>query len=139
MRRFGNADSRAPISDINVTPLVDVTLVLLIIFMLVAPMIEVGINVDLPQAPTKQMDMPQSVNITIRSDGDVFMDGRQVSLEELERDLSRVAAANPEIGVIVKADQEITHGEWVEVVATIQEAGVTHLGIATKPIQSLSR
>ena len=97
----GNADARGSISDINVTPLVDVTLVLLIIFMLVAPMIEVGINVDLPQAPTKQMDMPQSIHVTIRTGGEVFYEGRKVSLEELERDLHRVAAVNPEIGVIV--------------------------------------
>lgn len=137
MRRFTKTEPRDTISDINVTPLVDVTLVLLIIFMLVAPMIEVGINVDLPQAPTRQMDIPESISVTIRTDGGVFLDSRKVSIAELERSLRQLSAANPEIGVIVKADQELTHGKWVEVVAKIQEAGVTHLGIATKPVQSL--
>jgi biopolymer transport protein TolR len=139
MRRLSNTGVRENISDINVTPLVDVTLVLLIIFMLVAPMVEVGINVDLPQAPTKQMDMPQSISVTIRSDGSLYIDGRQVTMEELQRNLRQLSSANPDIGVVVKADQDITHGAWVEVGAKMQEAGITHLGIATKPVQSLEK
>ena len=138
MKRSIRADIPESIGDINVTPLVDVTLVLLIIFMLVAPMIEMGINVDLPEANPRKMDIPQSITLTIKADGGLFVDGRKVSLGEMERTLRQMAAANPEIGVVIKADQELKYGEWVEVVDKVREAGLTHLGIATKAIQSIS-
>jgi len=131
MKRISTTRKGA-ISDINVTPLVDVTLVLLIIYMLVAPMIELGINVNLPQAAARKMDIPRSITLTISKDGGLFLDSRKVSIAEMERTLRQFAAANPDIGIIVKADKEVRYGKLIAILDKVREAGLTHLGMATR-------
>jgi biopolymer transport protein ExbD len=119
-------------AEINVTNLVDVMLVLLIIFILIAPVIEQGISVDLPKISDQKMKLPESVTVSIGKAGEIFLGKELVSLEELKARLSEVAQQAPETSVIVRADKEIQYDAVVQVLDQVRSAGLTKLGMATQ-------
>lgn len=122
------------VSEINVTPFVDVMLVLLIIFMVTAPMMTEGLEVDLPQ--TKAVEtLPlesESLILTIRKDGNMYLDTYPVSMDELQEKLDLlVKSQNKEL--LLQADKEIPYGVVVEIMGRVREAGIDKLGmIATR-------
>lgn len=123
------------VSDINVTSLVDVMMTLLIIFIIVAPMIEQGIDITLPTAEPKRIDVADVLTISVAENERVYLEGQRVTLEELEERLSNVHAAREDVAVLVKADTDLRYGRVVEVLDTVRGVGISRLAMATKPNQ----
>ena len=121
-------------SDINVTPFVDVMLVLLIIFMVTAPMMTQGVNVDLPEATAKPLDSEKEhLVITINEDQRVFINDFEVTVEFLQEKLQKILQGRSDRDVYLKADKDIPYGIVVQVMAEIKGAGVEQLGMVTEP------
>ena len=131
-------DNRA-ISDINVTPLVDVILVLLIIFMVTAPMMTQGVDVDLPQTTSKPIESQQErLVITINAKKEIFVNQEKVDPLLLRRHLERSKAARLNGEVLLRADRSVPYGFVVQTMAEIKNAGIEKLGMVTEP-QDLRR
>jgi len=124
-------------SEINVTPFVDVMLVLLIIFMVTAPMMIQGLNVDLPEATAKPLDSEKEhLVITINKDQQVFINDFEVTVEFLGEKLLKILQGRSDRDVYLKADRNIPYGIVVQVMAEIKGAGVEQLGMITEPAVS---
>ena len=121
------------LADINVTNLVDVTMTLLIIFIMVAPMIEQGIDVTLPTAEPKRIDVGEVMNVSVAANGRVYLEGQRVSVDELRSRLTDIHTARPDVPVLLKADQELDYGRVVEVMDVVRGVGITRLALATRP------
>ena len=117
------------LSEINVTPFVDVMLVLLIIFMITAPLLQQGIDINLPQAKAKEMSPTERIVITVKKDGKIYLDKTSVTLEVLSVKLSK--STNKE--VFLKADKDVPYGSVVEVMGELREIGIEKLGMVTEP------
>ncbi len=124
---------REVMSEINVTPLVDVMLVLLIIFMVTAPMLKMGIDVDLPKTKAKQLVEEERFTVVINKKGEIFLNDKKVTLRELNRKLSAISKRNPEL--YIKADRRVPYGLVVKVMAEVKDAGIEKVGLVTEPIQ----
>jgi len=122
---------RDVLSEINVTPFVDVMLVLLIIFMVTAPLLQQGIDVNLPQAKGKDLPPEERISLVIKRDGIVYMNDNPVSLTEMGNKLRAISKLNP--NVFLKADKDVPYGLVVEVMGEIKEAGIEKLGMITEP------
>jgi len=120
---------RQALSEINVTPFVDVMLVLLIIFMVTAPLLQQGIDVSLPQAKGKEMAPSERVVITIKKDGKLYLDKSAVTMERLRSDLVKI----PNREVFLKADKDVPYGLVVNVMGELREIGIEKLGMVTEP------
>ena len=120
--------------EINVVPLVDVMLVLLIIFMVTAPMMVQGLDVKLPEtdsAALKQSD--ELLMLTVTKEGKVFLDEFEVGLEGLSDKLAGITARKPQTKVYLRADKDVPYGVVVQVMAQARKAGVSNLGMVTEP------
>jgi biopolymer transport protein TolR len=123
-------------SDINVTPLVDVILVLLIIFMVTAPMMQQGIDVDLPQTTSQPIEgQEERLVITINANREVFVNQEKVDPLLLRRRLERTAAAKLNKEVLLRADRSVPYGFVVQTMAEIKNAGIEKLGMVTEPFE----
>jgi biopolymer transport protein TolR len=127
-------NNRGTMSQINVTPLVDVMLVLLIIFMVTAPMMQQGVQVNLPKAQAKSLNaQEETVVVSIDKDNRVFINDAQISPGELKDKLSAMFAAKTKKEVFLKADKMVPYGEVVKTMADIKGAGIERLGMVTEP------
>lgn len=134
-------------SDINVTPLVDVMLVLVVIFIITAPLLASSIRLDLPKTDAAQPgDPPKFVTVAVDKEGQAFFDDRPVSQAELGAALQEAARANPDTEVQLRADQGVPYGRVVEVMGEAQKAGLNRIGFvaeapadATAPAAPASR
>ncbi len=125
---------RELMSDINVTPFVDVMLVLLIIFMVTAPMMIEGLNVDLPEATAKPLDSEKEhLVITIDKNHLVYINDFKVAVDFLGEKLNKMLQGRSDLAVYLKADKNIPYGIVVQVMAEIKEAGIEQLGMITEP------
>ena len=124
---------RQALSEINVTPFVDVMLVLLIIFMVTAPLMTQGIDVDLPQAKGKEMAPAERVVITVKKDGKIYVGKTTVTFKELQSKFRK--AADKE--VFLKADRDVPYGLVVNVMGELREIGIEKLGMVTEPIAKI--
>ena len=121
-------------ADINVTPLVDVMLVLLIIFMVTAPMMTQGLDVDLPQTTTKSLRQEENpIVVTIDKDGKISLDKFSVSQKVLLQELGKYGKEIKEKPIYLKADKSVAYGIVVSVMADIKKAGFDKLGMITQP------
>ena len=121
-------------AEINVTPLVDVMLVLLVIFMVTAPMMQQGVQVNLPKADTKAMTpQEEAVVVTVDKSGKVFINKDEVPVHELRGRLSSMFASREKKEVFLKADAGVPYGEVVKTMADIKGAGIERLGMVTEP------
>ncbi|KUY87630.1 MULTISPECIES: biopolymer transporter ExbD [unclassified Burkholderia] len=126
------ADAGEPLGEINVTPLVDVVLVLLVIFMVAAPLMTHAIRIDLPKTAAPARDMRAStVTVTVDAHGAVRIDGAQVKAAEVEAVLARRVARDPWTSVSLHADRNESFGTVAGVIASIGRARVAHVAIAT--------
>ena len=138
---------RKPMAEINVVPYIDVMLVLLIVFMVTAPMLNQGIDVDLPQASNEPLDIDENLEtlvVSITATGEYFLsigatgDEREsVSLETVGEQVSRILNANPEIQVLVEGDTEADWGAMITLITTLNQAGVTNPNFITQPVDSI--
>ncbi len=123
------------VSDINVTSLVDVMMTLLIIFIIVAPMLEQGIDITLPTADPKRIDVAEVLTISVSENERVYLEGQRVTLDELGERLANVHAAREDVAVLIKADTDLKYGKVIEVLDTVRGVGITRLAMATKPVE----
>jgi len=131
----GSANSRF-MSDINVTPLVDVMLVLLIIFMVTAPMMMQGVNVSLPQTTPKPLPAEKEhLAVTIDRSQQIFSNDYKVSLEALKEKMEKILAGKTDNKVYLRADKNVPYGVVVRVISEVKRAGVEKLGVVTEPIE----
>lgn len=128
---FKTSRHRTVLSEINVTPLVDVMLVLLIIFMVTAPLLQQGVDVNLPKAKGKDLPPEERITIVIKKGGNIFMNDNPVSINDMVKKLSAISKLNP--NVFLKADKDVPYGLVVEVMGEIKEAGIEKLGMITEP------
>jgi len=136
MAMGGQDDDRGTMSQINVTPLVDVMLVLLVIFMVTAPMMQQGVQVNLPKADTKAMTpAEETVVVTIDKGGKIFINKDEVPAGDLRSRLSAMFATRAKKEVFLKADSSVPYGEVVRTMADIKGAGIERLGMVTEPSQ----
>lgn len=132
---FGS-DSDSLISDINVTPFVDVMLVLLVIFMVTAPMMMQGVDVALPETTSQPLAAKkENLVITINNQNQIFINNFEVSVDFLQEKLKKILEGRDSREVYLRADREISYGFVVRVMAEIKAAGVDKLGMVTEPIR----
>ncbi|NJD38975.1 MAG: protein TolR [Geobacter sp.] len=136
MAMGGNDDDRGMMAQINVTPLVDVMLVLLVIFMVTAPMMQQGVQVNLPKADTKGMSAQEdTVIVTVDRNGRTFINKDEVPGGDLRPKLAEMFATRTKKEVFLKADAGVPYGEVVRAMAEIKGAGIERLGMVTEPAQ----
>jgi biopolymer transport protein TolR len=128
---------KAPVAEINVTPLVDVMLVLLIIFMVSAPMMNTGVEIDLPAAQAPQVEISEEkLLLTVARDQKVYLGRDLVPYEKLEATLLANDRMQREKELYVQADETVPYGFVVKVLAIVKKAGISKLGLVTDPLAS---
>ena len=133
--RLGESDDMTDMAEINVTPLVDVMLVLLIIFMITAPMLTQGLDVALPQAEGKSFELASNnpAKVTITNGGAVYVDGTAVGSTDLELTLGPMLRTRRIKRALLEADEGVPYGRVVAVLDVMNRAGVEQLGMITRP------
>ena len=122
----------SPISDINVTPLVDVMLVLLIVFMVTAPLLTVGVPIELPKTAAKQMtDENEPLTITIDKDSKIYIQELEVDFDELTEKLEAIGQSNYDQKIYINGDKDISYEVLMKVMAKISSSGYTSIGLVT--------
>ncbi len=121
-------------ADINVTPFVDVMLVLLIIFMVTAPLMTTGLDVDLPKADAPSMEMPEEqLILTIDAEGRYFINEHPFTWEELETKIPAIAESNPDQDLFLRADGAIPYAKVAQLMALCTRSGIARMGMITQP------
>lgn len=132
--RGGRLKRYTAVSEINVTPFVDVMLVLLIVFMIAAPLMTQGVQVSLPEtsaAPIQEQEDP--IQVTIRRDGSYYLEQRRVDEADLLRRLQAIQKVRPNASIIMRADKNVSYGKVMQVMSALQTAGLTDVGLVTEP------
>jgi biopolymer transport protein TolR len=121
-----------PVSEINVTPMVDVMLVLLVIFMVTAPLLTTGVPVDLPQAQANSIrDPDEPMTVSINAQGSVFLQEAEIDLAGLVPRLRAIAGTNPDLRIFVRGDRTVDYGRVMEVMGTINAGGFNKVALIT--------
>ena len=132
----GRRGRARPVSEINVTPMVDVMLVLLVIFMITAPLLTVGVPVDLPQTQANAIKDPEEpMSVSINAEGKVFLQDAEIELTALVPRLRAIAGTNPDLRIFVRGDKTVDYGRVMEVMGTINAGGVNKVALITAPPQ----
>ena len=127
-------DDSGMMSEINVTPFVDVMLVLLIIFMVTAPMMTMGLEVELPRADAPALEAnDEQMVLSVSADGEYYINDRNFKLEELGPKLAAIAKANPDQEVFLKADGQVPYEKVAQLMALCTNAGIPRMGMITQP------
>ena len=121
-----------PMAEINVTPFVDVMLVLLIVFMVTAPLLTVGVPVDLPQTKAQALSQDREpLSVSIRKNGLIYLQNTPVAEDDLVPRLTAIAANGYDQRIFVRGDKSVDYGKVMDVMARISAAGFTHIGLVT--------
>ena len=129
----GSSESNA-ISQINVTPLVDVMLVLLIIFMVTAPILQQGVSIDLPKVAAGPLTgEEEQLVVNVAKGGQVYLNDTAMTSEELKEKLRAIVAARPDRQLYVRADQAVPYGQVMQVMGAVRDAGLVRVGLVTEP------
>lgn len=137
MRRHSQRLERGTLSELNITPLLDLCFVLLIIFMITAPMLEQSIDLNLPDSseqkqPSAEISQDAILQVSIRQDGSVYLDRSKISLRELELAMTELMKRKPDAAVYLRADKKVEYQKLVDVLDLIRKTGIK-LGLATTP------
>jgi biopolymer transport protein TolR len=122
-------------SEINVVPYIDVMLVLLVIFMITAPLLSQGVKVDLPKAAAQPVDSQdrETLVVTVDREGRYFLDDRRITSDELSRKVAAILRARPQTPVLIRGDRQSNYGEVVKAMTLLQSAGAPSVGLLTEP------
>jgi biopolymer transport protein TolR len=126
-----NLTPQKSLSEINVTSLVDVTLVLLIIFMITSPLMQMGIQVNLPKAASKSIETKGNLTITIRKDATIMIEDKAIPLSVLPGELSK-ALKDGKKGILIRADQAVPYGAVIKVLDMTRKSGIQDVGLITE-------
>jgi len=129
------------VSDINAVPFIDVMLVLLVVFMVTAPLLTQGVSVELPEAPSKPIDIDDNAEtliVSIKSTGEYFIDlgddpEKAVSLDLIGEQVGKILSVQPQTPVLVRGDKSVPYGKVIELMTVLQNAGVPNLGLISDP------
>lgn len=142
MSPFGRKVKKKPMAEINVVPYIDVMLVLLVIFMITAPLLMQGVKVDLPQAPSEAVedDDIEPLIVSIKKDGSYYINlggdqEKQRPLPEIKETVSKVLRQEPQTPILVWGDREVGYGVVVQLMTELQSAGAPSVGLVTEPPQ----
>jgi biopolymer transport protein TolR len=128
-------NNKSFMSDINVTPLVDVMLVLLIIFMVTAPMLMQGVEVNLPKTTTRQIKTQEEpLILTVNKEREIFIENHRIELESLEIKVKKIFQNRRDKEILLRADKEVPYGFVMKVIAKVKQAGIDKLGMVTEPL-----
>src|SRR6201991_822892 len=128
--RGGRRTRYRPLAEINVTPLVDVMLVLLIIFMVTAPLMTSGVSVDLPKTNAQQLNSDsEPLTVTIKADGSIFLQDQAIDISDIVAKLQSIAQNNPHRRIFVRGDKDLAYGRIMEVMGTIPSGGFTKVAL----------
>jgi len=133
-----SSKNREMMSEINIIPLVDVMLVLLIVFMITAPLLYRGMDIKLPKAATNNIKPTERKVLTVGKDQAVFLDKEEIGLARLEERLRVLKGNSPDISLYLRADRDVPYGIVVHVMDLIKRAGIAKLGIVTEPASKKS-
>ncbi|SDK83379.1 Cell division and transport-associated protein TolR [Franzmannia pantelleriensis] len=140
---FNRGGNRKPMAEINVVPFIDVMLVLLVIFMITAPMLTQGVRVDLPQVtsePIDDVDDSEPIIVSVDREGDYYIslgdDETPVSLDDIADQIIIILDRRPGTPVMVRGDRNVPYGQVVTLMSTLQVAGVTNVGLISEPPSS---
>jgi biopolymer transport protein TolR len=132
--RLERSPGPQPMSDINMTPLIDVMLVLVVIFILTAPLLASSLRLDLPRTDAAQAQQAVSaVQVALDKSGQVYLNDQPVELVVLQQRLAQIALQNPQTELQLRADQTVPYGRVVEVMGAAQQAGLNRIGFVAKP------
>lgn len=127
-------EDKGSMSEINMTPLVDVMLVLLIIFIIAVPVITQSVKVDLPRADNTPVDMkPDTINLSVTKDGQIHWNEATVSAEELDQRLSVEAGKQPQPEIHIRGDRKVDYEQVLKVMSAVQRSGILKLGFVSEP------
>lgn len=130
----GLDDDTEVMNEINMTPLVDVMLVLLIIFIITVPVLTHSVKVDLPRADNTPNELkPETVNLAVNADGNIYWNETQVTMEELDLRLATEATKQPQPEVHIRGDRTVDYEHVIKTMAAVQRAGILKLGFVTEP------
>ncbi|MFH1930187.1 MAG: protein TolR [Pseudomonadota bacterium] len=133
MNQRGN--NKKFMSEINVTPFVDVMLVLLIIFMVTAPMMMQGVEVNLPKTTTRDIKTQEEpLILTVNKEKEIFIENHRIKLEGLETKIQKIFQNRRDKEILLRADKEVPYGFVIEVIAKVKQAGIDKLGMVTEPL-----
>ena len=132
MARKTPLTSLKQMSEINLTPLMDLTFILLITFIITFPLIEQGIVVNLPKGKADKMEPSESQTISVDKDNQIYLNDHKISLEDLKTRVFELKEADPDVPVMVRADERITYGELVKVLKILHEAHITKMALVTQ-------
>lgn len=131
---LGSGDAGRPMHEINVIPLVDVMLVLLVVFIVTAPLLTHAVKLELPRASNSpNITRAEHVEIAVQRDGRIYWDGEPVEGGELERRATQLAAQAPDTEIHLKGDAEVPYGEMARALSALARAGLTRIGFVTDP------
>lgn len=131
-----SASTPTVLSEINVTPLVDVMLVLLIVFMITAPLMQQGISVDLPKANAQSLsEVPSQVVLVVNKSRQISMNGNILTSGSLRGRLEAIYASKPDVEVFIQADQGVSYGFVAQVMAEVKRAKINRVGLVTEPAE----
>jgi len=134
--RRGRRAARRPMADINVTPMVDVMLVLLIVFMVAAPLLTVGVPIDLPQTKAKELNTDSKpITVSITPASDIFLGDQKVTIETLTDSIAQKTTNGTEDRIYVRGDQTANYGAVMKVMGVLSAAGYSKIGLITAPDQ----
>lgn len=133
MRRRGRGDRTPLLAEINVVSLIDVMMLLMIIFMITAPMMQGGVDVELPRAAARPLNANTALVVSVTRDGRIYADDVQLSLGEFRGTFRTLAEQSGRAGVYLRADQGVPYGRVVEVLAIMRGAGVGNIGLVAEP------
>jgi biopolymer transport protein TolR len=132
--RLERTQGDPPMSEINVTPLVDVMLVLVVIFIITAPLLASSIRLELPRAEgTQAGDAPRFLSVVVDKAGQVFLNDKPVQPAQLAAQLATAAKQNPDTEIQLRADQGVPYGKVVEVMGLVHQAGLSRIGFVAEP------
>jgi biopolymer transport protein TolR len=120
------------ISEINMTPLIDLTFLLLITFIITFPMLEQGIPINLPRGKAQDVNQRDSRTISVNAEGALYLDNRAVSAEELTAEMERMGAADPETIIMVRGDETVAYGKVAEVMRILHTAKIARVALVTR-------
>jgi len=131
-----NGQTRSSLADINITPLVDVVLVLLVIFMITEPVLQSGIEVNVPKTRTVKQITEQRMVVTIDRDQQIFLNDQPINIHDLSQKLHQAGVDPTRQAIYLRSDERVPFGAFASVMGAVKQAGITNVSIVTQPLDT---